>query len=182
MKYIIFAYGQYDNNKKIIKGIVQQLVPVSTDENIKYSYGDQSIIVLLNTDFEFEVMKKYVSFIFGQYSSMYFVMPCTDKMSYNIPEDMMDLFFGNDQKMTSAYTEIASEDEMEEIFNNFSENDLEDIYEEDDTLEQILKQSKQIKKTEVLPTLDEILDKISEKGVSSLTEKERQVLESYSKQ
>lgn len=182
MKYIVFAYGQYENSQKLVKKIVEQLVPISRDTNLKYSYGDQSMIVLLDSDIEFEIIKKYVTFIFNQYSSMYFIMPCTDKMSYNIPQDMMDLFFGQDENMISKMAENVDEDQIDEIFSQFSENDLEDIYEEEDTLEQILKQSKQTKKTEVLPSLDDILDKISANGVSSLNEKERQVLDSYSKQ
>lgn len=182
MKYLIFAYGEYKNNTKLVKDIVNQLVPIASDINLKYSYGDQSMIVALDSDLEFEHVKKYVTFVINQSSAMFFLMPCTDKMSYSIPDDMMQLFFGNNEELLSKYMDDVTENEVDEVFNNLTEFDFEDTYEEEDTLEQILKQSKQVKKTEVLPTLDEILDKISEKGVSSLTDKERQVLDSYSKQ
>ena len=35
---------------------------------------------------------------------------------------------------------------------------------------------------EVLPTVDEILEKITEKGIESLTEKEKEILDNYVKQ
>lgn len=182
MKYLIFAYGEYKNNNKIVKGIVNQLIPIASDVNLKYSYGDQSMIVAFDSDLDFEHIKKYVTFVISQTSAMYFLMPCTDKMSYSVPDDMMELFFGENEELLLKYVDEVSENDIDNIFNNLTENDFEDTYEEEDTLEQILKQSKQIKKTEVSPTLDEILDKISENGVSSLTTKERQVLDSYSKQ
>jgi hypothetical protein len=34
---------------------------------------------------------------------------------------------------------------------------------------------------EHIPTVDEILDKISEKGIESLTEKEKEILDNYGK-
>ena len=37
------------------------------------------------------------------------------------------------------------------------------------------------KEVDFLPTVDEILDKISEKGIESLTEKEKEILDNYGK-
>ena len=98
MKYIIFAYGEYTNSQKLVKQIVNQMVPIVQDTNIKFSYGDQSIIILLDSYLEFEVVKKYVTFIMKEYSAMFFLMPCTDKMSYYIPTDMQQVFFGEDNE------------------------------------------------------------------------------------
>jgi 6-phosphogluconate dehydrogenase len=116
-----------------------------------------------------------------EYAAMFFLMSCTDKMSYNIPTEMQTLFFGEDDEMLKKMISEVSEDDIDDMFNNLSESDLDDIYEEEDTLEQILKQSKTKKKKEYIPTLDEILDKISEQGIGSLTQKEKEVLENYSK-
>jgi hypothetical protein len=37
------------------------------------------------------------------------------------------------------------------------------------------------KEPDYLPTVDEILDKISEKGIETLTEKEKEILDNYGK-
>ena len=37
------------------------------------------------------------------------------------------------------------------------------------------------KEPDYLPTVDEILDKISENGIESLTEKEKEILDNYGK-
>jgi hypothetical protein len=181
MKYILFAYGEYKNNQKLVKQIVNQMVPIASDINLKYSYGDQSMIVVIESDLEFDLVNKYVTFTMKEYAAMFFLMSCTDKMSYNIPTEMQTLFFGEDDEMLKKMISEVSEDDIDDMFNNLSENDLDDIYEEEDTLEQILKQSKTKKKKEYIPTLDEILDKISEQGMGALTQKEKEVLENYSK-
>jgi hypothetical protein len=207
MKYLIFAYGEYKNNEKFVKEIALQIAPLSTsDQNIKYSYGEQNIIMYFNTELEQDQVKKYVSFIMTKYASMFFLMPCTDNMSYGLPKELKNVFFPKGEEFSKNMVKNVTEDDISDIIEGvIEENELteeielvmkdivstetneDDMYEYEETeeesdLEQILKESQKQKKVTQGPSLDEILDKISTKGMNSLTKKEKELLDNYSKQ
>jgi hypothetical protein len=73
----------------------------------------------------------------------------------------MDNFLIN---ITSSFNEdegIFSEENMEQMFNNIM--------------------SKLEKEEKYTPTIDELLEKIKDKGLDSLTDNEKQILDEYSK-
>lgn len=207
MKYLLFAFGAYQNNEKLTKEIALQLAPLcAEDQNIKYSYGEQNMIIYFNSEIDLDQVKKFVSFIMTKYSSMYFLMPCTDNLSYFLPKDLKKTFFPRGDQFSKNMVKNVTEDEISEIIENIieendpneeietamrdivsSENDGDDMYQYDENegdseLERILSKSKNETKVIEGPTLDQLLDKISAKGINSLSKKEKEQLDKYSKQ
>jgi len=77
-------------------------------------------------------------------------------------KDMMNIVDNFLINITSSLNEdIFSEENMEQMFNNIM-NKVEN-------------------EEKYTPTIDELLDKIKDKGLSSLTDNEKQILDEYSK-
>jgi hypothetical protein len=86
------------------------------------------------------------------------------------PAPDMNKFMVNDESEDDNFSEINSK--LEEMMN------MDDLFDDDnDELARILRKSK---KKEEQPSLDYLLDKISESGVGSLTKKEKEILDMYS--
>jgi hypothetical protein len=102
-----------------------------------------------------------------------------DKMSLKMEEDISKHLF--DTEIKPEKTEKLSELEKRiiNLLDGKSEESLSEMDECEDYgefVDEILK-----RKNVVEPTLDQLLDKINEKGMSSLTEKELNLLNNYSK-
>ncbi len=206
MKYFLFAFGNYQSNAQLACSIAQQVAHAASGE-VKYSYGDQNLIIYFNSDIEYDLLSKYVSYVMGTSSAMHFMMPCTNNMSMSVPDDIKSSFFGKKDpvkakiignvsvdELDQILSEIVGEDtegfdtHMSEVEKIIQENQNQDMYvsedeDDDDDLDLtdlLIEEPK--KKVVEGPTLDEILDKISSKGMKSLTKKELELLKKYSDQ
>jgi hypothetical protein len=134
-------------------------------------------------------VKDYVDMILGVGDIMYVLLPYTsDNLSYGLPEKISKHLFNDgisdfmSEKPNNSYTEEFEvrkmiQDKIRDTFDLNIENfDFEYDEDEDDEWTDI----DEIKNKQRAPSLDELLDKIKEEGLNSLTEKELLQLNKYS--
>jgi hypothetical protein len=127
--------------------------------------------------------------ILGVGDIMYVLLPYTsDNLSYGLPEKISKHLFNDgisdfmSEKPNNSYTEEFEvrkmiQDKIRDTFDLNIENfDFEYDEDEDDEWTDI----DEIKNKQRAPSLDELLDKIKEEGLNSLTEKELLQLNKYS--
>jgi hypothetical protein len=181
-KYILFVFTKQDNLNELVTLVAEELTPISYSPKINYYYDNQSMIFTFDSQEEFGDIKEYVDILFDDLDMTYVLLPYnTDNMSYNTPIDVSNHLFdlnlpedvsGNiDAGRKLLHDELS--DNVMSFFKKIEFN--EEIDEEDD--EDIL--LKQIKPSPL--TLDNILDKINDCGISSLTNDELNLLNKYSK-
>ena len=186
-KYILFVFTKNDNPKEFTEQIADELSVLSDSPNLNYYYGPESSVFTISTLDSYEDVKDYVDMILGGCEIMYVLLPYTpEKLSYGLPAKVSEHLFndGVNDFMSEKPTNSESndfevrkmiQDKIRDTFKLNIENfDFE--YDEDDEWSDI----DEIKNKQRIPSLDDLLEKIKEKGLNSLTEKELSQLNKYS--
>lgn len=184
-KYILFVFAKNDNPKEFTEQIAEELCVISDSPNLNFYFGPESSVFTISTLDSHQDVKDYVDMILGIEDIMYVLLPYTsDNLSYGLPKKISEHLFNdgiNDfmsQKPNNSYTEEFEvrkmiQDQIRDTFNLNIENfDFE--YDEDEWTD-----IDEIKNKQRTPSLDDLLEKIKEKGLNSLTEKELSQLNKY---
>jgi len=183
--YLLFVFGDIaESQDEIASG----LLPITKDEKLKFIYGSFHMVINLDTDLPFDELKEFIYETLKHERFEYFLMPPSDKSSVKLPNDMAQHLFDleNENENVHIFTQESieqikrrdkqSDEELDLIINYFlsqtEDLDLEED-EEDDLINKIRKTSQQ-------PSIDDLLEKIAENGIDSLTSQEQQLLEKYS--
>jgi len=185
-KYILFVFAKNDNPKEFTEQIAEELCVISDTPNLNFYFGPESSVFTISTLDSHGDVKDYIDMILGVGDIMYVLLPYTsDNLSYGLPEKISKHLFNdgiNDfmsEKPNNSYTEEFEvrkmiQDKIRDTFNlNIDNFDFE--YDEDEWSD-----IDEIKNKQRSPSLDELLEKIKEKGLNSLTEKELLQLNKYS--
>ena len=169
-KYLLTIFGDLEIYEKQ-EEVVISLSPLVDSPSLKFQYGKEFMIVHFASELEpkeiYEFLEMcsenlYDSFILSEYNEKVSVF-----MSNENREHLFDL---DGSKGTSGQEMIITINKDEEYF--------EDDDEEDEFTSKIIAELKRQLKP---PTLDQLLDKINEKGYDVLSNFEKGILENYSK-
>jgi len=185
--YMLFLYGDYENGEKYINNLLGELSPIISNEYLKFIYGDYGVVVHFKTDVDFSDLNEFIRMNLSGMVDQYFLMEKTDKMSAYGPDEVigyvLDLESNLKRPENPMITDLKErEEELDRVIQYFmssmNEDDMDtinDVDDEDDDIELI---KSRIKKEKPI-SLDQILDKITDKGIKALSKKEKQQLEKY---
>jgi len=185
-KYILFVFAKNDNPKEFTEQIAEELCVISDTPNLNFYFGPESSVFTISTLDSYEDVKDYVDMILGVGDIMYVLLPYTsDKLSYGLPEKISKHLFNDGISDFMSEKSLGSEpnefevrkmiqDQIRDSFKLNIEN-FDFDYDEDEWTD-----IDEIKNKQRSPSLDELLEKIKEKGLNSLTEKELSQLNKYS--
>lgn len=177
-KYLIFCYGNFNIfNKSKINTMLNGLSEITCSEFIRYKSDNDSIVFHFGSDLKFKELKSIVTEIMSKSTNYHFFMEYNDNMSLNLgnDEDTADFLKINTYELDES-TEKILDELTEDLAKDFLEycrtekNNMDFMSETDEYDELITKSFK----SEY--NLDDILDKINEKGLSSLTKEETDYL------
>ena len=180
MKYIIFVFGGTENQDEFVNLVCDNIMQNVKVDYIKFFYGDTSCVYTFKSDTPFDEVSKSITKILQNVNVSYFLLPYSDfEINVRIDEETLEHLFGKelDEESPSINEEDLVEPQtffsrLDEALANLREEDLENDM--DIEIIPLLKKKKPIK------TLDEILDQINQKGVNSLSDDEKKLLEKYS--
>lgn len=151
MKYLLFMYGEVDNPD--ILNTLNTKISEITSGFSNYIITKKSIVYYIDSDLVIDDLDYYILVELSHLVDFYFLFPGDKKFTENLGDNIRHHLFGEDEDKI-AFGEFDDELEMDEIINM---------------------KDKSSKK------LDDILDKIKERGISSLTKEETWFLNYYSK-
>jgi len=186
-KYILFVFAKNNNPKEFTEQIADELSVLSDTPNLNFYFGPESSVFTISTLDSHQDVKDYVDMILNVGDIMYVLLPYTsDNLSYGLPEKISKHLFNDGiSDFMSENSKLSDKSEFEvrkmiqdQIKESFMLNieDFDFEYDEDDEWSDI----DEIKNKQRTPSLDELLEKIKEKGLNSLTEKELTQLNKYS--
>ena len=171
MKYLLSVFIEHNEQELFVKSIGKEISTIASKSGVKYFFGPQTALFTFETRLSFEGIKNFFDSILSDLSITHILVPIkTDKMSYWFEKEHEQLLFGTD---ICATNEEYSEEEQEEMREAIL-GDLTKIFEKEIIEESRVKQK-------IIPTLDDILDKINMSGFNSLNEEEKDLLKQYSK-
>jgi hypothetical protein len=183
MKYLLFVYGNYSEHDYVLKGIAKILGGVACND-VKYQYGDSGGIFHFSTLEKPGKLKKTIASQLQGVSAMYFLVPFNKNVNFYIADQKVEthLFTQDTDNMSDSnkveYNLEDMQSEMSDIDIEVFMKNLSKFIGVDLTQIEVDEQQVQIGKEK---TLDEILDKINECGIESLTTTEKQLLDEYAK-
>jgi hypothetical protein len=184
-KYILFVFAKNNNPKEFTEQIADELSVLSDTPNLNFYFGPESSVFTISTLDSHQDVKDYVDMILNVGDIMYVLLPYTsDNLSYGLPEKISKHLFNDGiNDFMSENSKLSDKSEFEvrkmiqdQIKESFMLNieDFDFDYDEDEWSD-----IDEIKNKQRSPSLDELLEKIKEKGLNSLTEKELSQLNKY---
>jgi|TARA_R110000868_G_scaffold242870_2_gene498407 hypothetical protein len=177
MKHILFVYPcdeKWDKEKSNLK-IAEEISRISKSDEVNYVFGDNHSIFQFEANMNQPELTIYVDLIKDEMEDFMYVLVQTSKLltSNMDPEHLEHL-----QKKPKRGRKPKKESPLKKLFSSEdSEFDVKKFMEEhNERVEEFY-----INQVCDL-TLDEILDKISQNGMDSLTRTEKDKLDEYSKQ
>jgi len=173
MEHLLFAFGEYKEGDKNINLIIDFVSQISNTD-VRYQFGDSGIIVNFTTKLSTDEISKFFEDSLTKITAMFFVFPVNDSMILSMDEDIHKHLFGETDKKS------------ESVINKYivDSTDL-PLFKDSDTTKSLdglfsLLFSKIEETPVIVLTLDQLLDKINEFGIESLSELELKMLEDYS--
>jgi hypothetical protein len=172
---MLFLFGDFSDLESITQELSMQFLPFVTSPFLKYTYGEFGVVFHFRSGETFTDLKEYVDMSLNEIVDQYYLMESTKnvdiKMDRKLKKDFLNIDgeTKKEQQKTGTIDVDSKIKERREELKNF-------------TFEFMLPMDFNPKKEpDYLPTVDEILDKISEKGIETLTEKEKEILDNYGK-
>ena len=165
MNYLLFIFYEEttENTEEKTQEIAFEVSKEMTSNEAKLISGGKHAIIHFSSDLHIEYVSEWVNVIFNDLDSpQYFLIPKPNKTSSNIPKDHLDYL------LSLKKTRKQKPKQKKEF--NFFDNDPFDFL-------NLIKNFNECCNL----TLDELLDKIIDSGLASLTKLEKQKLDEYSK-
>lgn len=177
--YMLFLFGDFSDLENLTQELSAQFIPFVTSPYLKYTYGEFGLVFHFRSKETFTDLKEYVDMVFNEMVDQYFLMEVTKNtdvkmLDRKIKKDFLNIDGDLKKEPTkngSIDVELKIKERREELKNFTFEFML--------PLDFNSRQPVGFEPSE--PTVDEILDKISEKGIETLTEREKQILDEYGK-
>ena len=176
MKYLLFVYPcneEWDSTESNQK-IAEELSTISKSDEIKYVYGENHSIFHFDSTLSPSEMNTYVELIKDEMSEFMFVLVQGAK---NIESNMEGSHLEHLLRVNKRGRKPKSNPIKETLQNNQPGFDITKLMEDYKVHVQEF-----LKNETCNLTLDEILDKITDQGIDSLTRAEKDKLDEYSKQ
>ena len=138
-------------------------------DSVRFYFGDTAAVFTFDTDLNLKNVTSNLDELFSNPEIIYFLLPYrTDHLSVKLDSITKTHLFGTDD-------DIITDNEFLKILKDRIEKNL--IFDEEEDEDDDLCLTNKVKEL----SLDNILDKISNSGLSSLSEYEKNLLNEYSK-
>jgi hypothetical protein len=175
--YMLFIFGDFDEQETLATNLSSQLLTIVSSPFLKFTYGEYGVVFHFRSKEVFSDLKEYVDMAMSEITEQYFLMEVTKNVDIKMPRKLKKDFLNIDDeviKKENKTGEINVESKLKERREELRNFTFEFLIPAD--FNQMVQ-----KEPDYLPTVDEILDKISEKGIESLTEQEKEILDNYGK-
>jgi hypothetical protein len=169
-KYLLTIFGDLEHYEKQ-QEITITLLPIVDSPSLKFQYGKEFIIAHFESELETKEIYEFLEMCSDNLYNSFILNEYDEKVSVFMSNENKEHLFNLDGSTG------ASGQEMGITLNN-KEEYFEDDGEEDEFTSKIIAELKRQLKP---PTLDQLLDKINEKGYNVLSNFEKGILENYSK-
>jgi hypothetical protein len=176
--YMLFIFGDFDEQETLATNLSSQLLTVVSSPFLKFTYGEYGVVFHFRSKEVFSDLKEYIDMGISEITEQYFLMEVTNNVDIKMPRKLKKDFLnidGEEKKKENKTGEINVESKLRERKEELRNFTFEFLMPTD------FNQMVQKNEPDYLPTVDEILDKISENGIESLTETEKEILDNYGK-
>ena len=170
-KYVLTIIGSF-NSQEECQEIALTLTPIVDSPHLKFQHTKGTLIFHFASEVSKSEIFDYVGGILYGITEAYILTELHDNMTLSMPKDIKEHLLDLDNTTEDAEMNL----DMNRVKKNLDFN--EDEEDDNDIVALLLGQKHSFHKK---PSLDQILDKMIDKGYDKLTEHEKETLENYSK-
>jgi hypothetical protein len=173
-KYLLSLHGEFET-KEMCQAIATTITPIVDSPHLKFSHRKKNLLFCFESEVHSEELIPYIEgTLFGLYD-YYILSVVDDNLSVSMDETTKGHLFDvhNDSEDVDMRIDMRKEMFFPEQTNFYSEEDGDSAF-----IETILNELKTKLKR---PSLDEILDKIRDKGIESISPYEKDILDNFGK-
>jgi hypothetical protein len=169
-KYILTVIGSFES-EKMCQDLALSLTPIVDSPHMKFQHANGVLLFHFASEVSKTEIFDYVGGILFGITEAYLLTELHDNLTLSMPKEIKEHLLDLDNSTEEAEMKI----DMNRIKKNLDFMEEED---DDDFVALLLGEKNNLFKK---PSLDQILDKVIDKGYDSLTEFEKDILKSYSK-
>jgi hypothetical protein len=166
-KYLLTVFGNFQSEQ--CEEIAHCLEPLVDSTHLKFQYRSGVIIFHFESEIQMADIHEFVELTSYDMYDSFILTEYNDNVSVFMTDDMKQHLFDLETETEGAIT-----------FEFETKNDFDISYDEDDEDDIVTALMNQVKKNLQIPTLDQLLDKVVDNGVESLTPYEKATLDNYS--
>ena len=172
-KYLLSLHGDF-KSKEMCKDIATAVTPIVDSPHLKFSHKSGNLLLCFDSEVDKDELYSYIEgSLYGLFE--YFILSVVDdNLSVCMDSETSGHLFDTNNDSENVEMRIDMKREM------FGENEKE-IYTEEEDREYLNEILAELKGRIRRPSIDEILDKIKEKGIDSITQFEKDILDNYGK-
>jgi hypothetical protein len=154
----------------------KDLSSIADTDLVRYLHSDtnNALIFHFQTDLDPQELKELIYLTFCQYSTFFILTEMTENAMLGMSRENMEHLLSLDNQPVD-FEENPTIQQVEEMLDEMT------VDGEIDSELMAIKLMANVKKNSRIPTLNELLDKISDFGIESLNKFEKDILNSYSK-
>ena len=167
-KYLLTIFGDFKTDA-ICKEIALSLSPVVDSPNLKFQYTKGVLLFHFGSDMDLKDIHEFLEILSYDLFESFILSEFTDKVSVLMPQETIQHLFNLDKEGESGQEMVLIPRNNVEYVDDTQDDEFVALL-----LDEVKKKLKQ-------PSLDQLLDKIKNEGIDSLTPFEKGTLENYSK-
>ena len=178
-KYLLFMFGNWETierNAPIMNNIRDIMETIVTTQEFSFVTGDKVIIMCIKSELVFEDINQILEEFLEPHISTYFLMPKPRKLGYRLDKNLENHLFGKAPLHPQLNIDPRVAQALADQLKNLMDSKVKRLR---DTL---LNPIEKIKPNKLRPlNVDNVLDKIIDEGMESLTQEELDFLKKYNK-
>jgi|LauGreDrversion4_2_1035121.scaffolds.fasta_scaffold02428_21 hypothetical protein len=174
-RYMLFLFGDFSLTEAFADDISYQLISVVSSKSLKFNYGEFGMVCHFRSGETFDNLKEYTDMVLSEITEQYFLVEVGESFDIKMDRKLKKEFLNIDGEKTENKTGSI---EVNEVSVKTNKKEMDNMFH---MLFPIMDPNffKTEEEKQKEPSVDEILDRISEEGVESLTEREKQILDNY---
>jgi hypothetical protein len=179
-RYMLFLFGDFSDDENLVNEINYQLIAIVSSKFIKFNYGEFGMVCHFRTKETFNDLKEYIDMSLNEITEQYYLVEVGTNFDVKMDRPLKKDFLNIDDEKPQNKNGSIEIGEPTEIKFKPTKKEM-DIYH---MMFPIMDPNFfKTNEDEIVkdPSIDDILDKITETGIESLTEREKQILENYGK-
>lgn len=171
--YLVTVFGDYQKDEVVGK-VSSSILPIVESDELKFYRSEHSVIYHFTTELNFEELSVFLRETLDQIADVVIISPAETSIILSNDEfhDHLSEFVGNSESTNASIDIVKVYQGLEQL-----KQEMMDIEDDEEDEIKLIKERAQVKQ----PSLDDLLDKITDKGYDSLTAKEKKLLIKLSK-
>ena len=194
--YLLFIFADFKSGSTILRDIPLQLLPISTSKYFKFNHDKSNLICNFESTLPFNDLRSFIDSTIGLIVDQWYLIEHSVNMAIHIEDslkfNLLDLESENQiSPKNTGFNNKLDEEEMGKMMDYFLDRhmrsmesiDMEEmIFNDNDDEEELITKLKRNKdNTLTKPTLNQLLEKVKEKGIKTLTKYEKHILDDYAR-